>query len=157
MASPPRRRAAPSLPSDALFQVWRGLDEVPAAVATGHRVIVSPSSSLYLNCGFNPGCAYSSWQSVYQTDISSGVPSDQEHLVVGAEAVMFGEFADDTCVSVQVWPRAAAFSQNLWAGSAMSVDDVEPLLHATRCRLLLAGVPAAPIGPGAMCGQAGYV
>ena len=147
---------APKLPSDSIFQVWRSLDDVADAVATGHRVVVSPSSSLYLNCGFNPACAYTSWEDVYNTDITSGVPASKEHLVIGAEAVMFGEFADDTNLSVQMWPRAAALAQSLWSGQSVSVADLGPMLHNTRCRFVAAGIPATPTGPG-YCEDLGQV
>lgn len=114
----------------------------------------SPSDTLYLNCGFNPGCAYVSWQDVYAValspDSNTAADAASSGRVLGAEAVLFGEFADATDVQPQVWPRAAAVAERLWSdpASASPSADTTSRLHTHRCRMVTRGVDAAPIGPG---------
>jgi len=146
-----------TVPSTAIFQAWNGLSDVASIVQSGSQAIVSNSDKWYLNCGFNPGCAYQSWQNMYLNDpvYSIGTPLSpaEVKLVLGGEAVLFGEYADATDVDPQVWPRAAAIGERLWSDYASTQDTTTalPRLAYHRCRLVQRGVAAAPIGPG-FCG-----
>lgn len=99
----------------------------------------------------------------------------QAALVMGGEAVLFGEFADATdvdpqvrlpyiafpCASLnctdwtvaQVWPRAAVVGERLWSNyeETTSATSAQPRLIVHRCRLVQRGIAASPIGPG-FCG-----
>jgi hexosaminidase len=132
---------------NAVYQVWRSADDVQPITAAGFDVVVSPEDSgWYLNCGFNPGCPYASWQTVYTFTLPQSAGAGR---VLGGEAILFGEFADNGSVDDQLWPRAAAVSERLWVPPTVNDTSLaQPRLAAHRCRLVSYGVSAAPIGPG---------
>jgi len=140
------------------FQVWRALDDVGPITRAGFDVIASPEDSgWYLNCGFNTGCQYSSWESVYGVDIGAGWDPRSSGRVLGGEAVMFGEFANDAGLDPQMWPRAAAIAERLWVSASVnSTAEALPRLTAHACRLQALGVGSAPTGPG-YCDKARFV
>jgi hexosaminidase len=141
-----------------VYQVWRSTDDVGVLAKAGFDVVVSAQSTgWYLNCGFNPGCAYSSWEAVYQADILAGTDESDRHRIIGGEAVLFGEFANPASVDDQLWPRAAAVAERLWVSPAVN-DTVEalPRLTAHACRLQAIGIGSAPTGPG-YCDPSLYV
>lgn len=70
--------------------------------------------------GFNPGCAYITWQEMYDNEIFANVTvtPEQAKLVIGGEAAMWSTWTDRTnwdpqvsacaCVHVTMTPRACA-------------------------------------------------
>lgn len=143
---------------NSVYQVWRSLDDVAPITAAGFDVVASAEDSgWYLNCGFNTGCAYSSWEQVYQTNIEAAVAPGAKGKLLGGEAVLFGEFANAPAVDAQLWPRAAAIAERLWVPTAVNNTDVAlPRLTAHACRLQAMGVGSAPTGPG-WCDEAAFV
>jgi len=87
------------LPEGSVIQVWRGEgsdQELASVLASGTPALLSNSDRWYLNCGDNPTCSYASWQSVYENEpfpANSTVPVNDRHLLLGGEAVLFGEYA----------------------------------------------------------------
>ena len=140
-----------NVPSDTIIQVWKSISALAGVVKDGYRAILSNSNAWYLNCGFNPTCAYIPWQAVYQNEptANTSLTEKEEERILGGEAVLFGEYADHTNVDPQLWPRGAAVAERLW--SPKSVNDVntaEPRLQYHRCRLVSRGINATPMGPG---------
>jgi len=150
------------VPENTIFQVWQSVSDVVQVVQAGYRAIVSNSDKWYMNCGFNPGCTYQSWQNVYGNDpvhsAGSTLTPAQAALVLGGEAVLFGEYADATNVDPQVWPRTAAVMERLWSNyeATQSTTAALPRLTYHRCRLLARGINTSPVGPG-FCPDAGIV
>lgn len=138
--------------ADAVFQVWKSASDLAAVVQAGYRAVLSNSDAWYLNCGFNPGCAYASFETVYGNEpfANSSLTPAQEALVLGGEAAMWTEFADDTNVDPQVWPRLSAVAERLWSPRAVNnATAALPRLKDHRCRMVhRGGLAASPLGPG---------
>uniref|UniRef100_A0A5F8HK57 Beta-hexosaminidase n=1 Tax=Monodelphis domestica TaxID=13616 RepID=A0A5F8HK57_MONDO len=135
------------LSPDTVVHVWRETKPVPYAMEmknitkAGYRVLLS--SPWYLN-----RISYGQdWQKIYSVEPLDfeGSP-EQESLVIGGEACMWGEFVDMTNLTPRLWPRAGAVAERLW--SSKSVNDTK-LAYARlanfRCELLRRGVQAQPL------------
>lgn len=135
--------AAHELPTDVIMQSWAGgLPAIKQLTNEGYDVIVSTYSFLYLDCGFggfltndpsyvdndkNSGvnngdggswCApYKTWQRIYDFDITGGLNDDQKKHILGAEAALWSELADDTNTTPKIWPRLAALAESTWSGN----------------------------------------
>lgn len=88
---------------------------------------------------------------IYSYDPLAGVPSAQQHLVIGGEAHMWSQQVDPMNVDQMVWPRAAAAAEVLWSGAKdehgrnRSYFDAAPRLSEMRERLVARGVRATVI------------
>lgn len=138
-----------AVPKDVIMQSWTGgQDSISKLLNKGHRVIVSASDFLYLDCGFggwmpndhdvadqrdpSPGtpsynyggsggswCApYKTWQRIYALDFAANITHEQRQSVLGAEAALWSEQSDSTNVDQMVWPRAAALGELVWSGNS---------------------------------------
>lgn len=136
------------VPKDVIIQAWNnGITNINNATALGHRVIVSSSDFMYLDCGYggwvgndqrynvqaNPDAAnanfnyggnggswcapYKTWQRIYDYDFTQGLNDTQKELVVGAIAPLWSEQVDDVVLSPKMWPRAAALAELVWSGN----------------------------------------
>jgi len=86
--------------------------------------------------------------------ITYGMTPEQEALVIGGEACMFGEQVDDKVVDERIWPRAAAVAERLWSPkSYMTAADAEPRLRLLYCHLSTRGISSSPLNPGPPCVQ----
>jgi hexosaminidase len=94
---------------------------------------------------------YKNWRLVYSYDPYSGIPKDQQHLVIGGEAHIWAEQTDPVNLDRMVWPRAAAAAEVLWSGAKdaqgknRSQVEAAPRLSDFRERLVKMGVAAEPI------------
>ncbi|EOA83555.1 glycoside hydrolase family 20 protein [Exserohilum turcica Et28A] len=153
-----------NLASDVVVQAWRSSKSVADIVATGHKVIAGNYDFWYLSCGtgqyinyapsvsarywpFTDYCApFKNWRVIYSYDPLAGVPSAQQHLVIGGEAHMWSQQVDPMNVDQMVWPRAAAAAEVLWSGAKdehgrnRSYFDAAPRLSEMRERLVARGV-----------------
>eukprot|EP01029_Cantina_marsupialis_P012517 TRINITY_DN2763_c0_g1_i3.p1 TRINITY_DN2763_c0_g1~~TRINITY_DN2763_c0_g1_i3.p1 ORF type:complete len:191 (-),score=48.97 TRINITY_DN2763_c0_g1_i3:295-867(-) len=143
------RIGASSIPKNAIFQFWTG-EKILSIIQKGYKAIISPSSEWYLNCGFNPSCKFHSWEAIYQYEpVPTGATPSEAALVIGGEAAMWAEYADDTSIEGQIWPRAAAAAERLWSESSVQdVTDARTRLDEFRCRLHRQGYRTTPIHPG---------
>lgn len=136
-----------------IFEVWRGNSRVDLAAMlnAGYNAVLSNEDRWYLNCGFNPICAYISWQNVYTNEPFANMtvgPTAAKNLL-GGEATMWAEYADATNLEAQLWPRGAAVAERLWSPELINdTTAAAPRLAAHRCRLVQRGFSASPIGPG---------
>jgi len=137
-----------------IIQVWKSIMEIKPIVEAGFRTLLS--AGWYLNQQIpNPNQTHSqyfdTWIDFYKNDPTAnlGLTPPQEALVLGGEAAMWGEQADDGSMDTEIWPRAAAVGERLW--SPRYVADVTSarvrfVEHA--CRLRQRGVHSAPLAPG---------
>ncbi|KAK9836128.1 hypothetical protein WJX81_003786 [Elliptochloris bilobata] len=112
----------------------------------GYRTLLS--SPWYLNLG---GFATPDWEAYYGVEPTAfGGSSEQQQLIIGGEACMWGEFVDATNLIQQTWPRANAVAERLWSGKDIrDVDAARPRYAEHRCRMLARGLGARPdTGPG---------
>lgn len=139
---------------DTLIQVWKykWIDEMIKILNSGHKVVFSSSWYLdYLN--FN-------WNSFYGDDPRLMVYQKKKNArlenIVGGEACMWGEMADDTNVISRTWPRTSAVAERLWSGLDYKHPPKDPVTTHVRqrieehtCRMLRRGIAAEPPnGPG---------
>ena len=121
-------------------------------------MVASPSAHWYLDN------LASSWDAFYYYRPTANLSVAQARLVVGGEAVMFGEHVDASNLDGITQPRAAAVAERLWSDRAALPSDptgqVSPTgvpltdkditqqrLALHRCRLVQRGVRAAPVAP----------
>lgn len=88
---------------------------------------------------------------MYSYDPHSGVPTSDQHLVIGGEAHIWAEQTDPVNLDRMVWPRAAAAAEVLWSGAKdaqgqnRSQIEAAPRLSELRERLVARGVMAEPV------------
>jgi len=140
--------ATGDIPKDIVLQAWNnGITNIQNITAAGHRVIVSSSDFMYLDCGYggwvgndqrydvlvNPDAAtpnfnwggnggswcgpYKTWQRIYDYDFTHGLSDAQKKLVQGSIAPLWSEQVDDAVISGKLWPRAAALAELVWSGN----------------------------------------
>jgi hexosaminidase len=158
-----------TLGDDVIVQSWQSDEAVAQIVAKGHKALVGNYHFWYLDCGkgqwldfppsnaagfwpFNDYCApFHNWRLIYSYDPLSGVPEENQHLVLGGEAHMWAEQTDPVNLDRMVWPRAAAAAEVLWSGAKdengqnRSQITASPRLSEMRERLVASGVAAEPI------------
>eukprot|EP00051_Salpingoeca_urceolata_P012086 m.150177 g.150177 ORF g.150177 m.150177 type:complete len:553 (-) comp17370_c0_seq4:2308-3966(-) len=160
------------IPKNVVIDVWKrannhtvppspGLnEEVQRVVKAGFRAIVSngPQGQWYLNYGFGNGlctalygCYYSLWTDVYANEPLAGtsLTPEEEKLVIGGEACLWGEEIDESNLMSKAFPRAAAFAERMW--SARHVTDVTAAasrLARFYCKLRARGIQSSPLSPG---------
>ncbi|KAF2640270.1 hypothetical protein P280DRAFT_401200 [Massarina eburnea CBS 473.64] len=158
-----------TLGNDVIVQSWQSDEAVAQITAKGHKVLFGNYNYWYLDCGkgqwlnFDPSvsanfwpyedyCApFHNWRLVYSYDPLAGIPTENQHLVIGGEAHMWAEQTDSTNVDRMLWPRAAAAAEILWSGAKdaqgqnRSQIDAAPRLSEMRERLVARGVGAEPI------------
>lgn len=149
-----------------IIQIWTtGQDKVIAElVRKGFKVIFSNYDALYLDCGFgawigegNNWCSpYIGWQKVYGNDpmkllTSLGVNLETEKgvksLVLGEEATLWTEEADDQSVEQRLFPRVAAMAERLWTNPSGSWQDAEIRFLLHRDRMVNRGLAADTVQP----------
>ena len=135
---------------DTIIHVWKGgnnwMGEMKSVTKAGFHTLLS--SCWYLDyISTSPD-----YIGYFRCDpINFSGTSDQQSLVLGGEAAIWGEWVDATNSISRTWPRASPTAERLWAGPStvgISNSELYDRLHKHRCRLLNRNVPAQPLGPG---------
>lgn len=151
-----------ALPNSVAFVVWKaggvagGIsipEEVEHLVKAGHPVIVSNGNdrNWYLNDGWGNGKKVSLWPDVYSLDPLNGteLSLEEQKLVIGGEASLWGEEIDESNLQMKAWPRGAAFAERMWsAAEVRDENEAAPRLARQFCRMRARGTKASPISPG---------
>ncbi|KAK3814978.1 MAG: putative beta-N-acetylhexosaminidase naga [Benniella sp.] len=124
--------------------IQKAFDENPSAY--------SPTTVNYGGAGASWCAPYKSWQRIYNYDFTAGLTEAEAKHVIGGEAAMWSEQADETVIDSKVWPRAAALAENLWSGNRGADGYKRTTLLSARIqdfreRLVSRGVLAAPLVP----------
>lgn len=114
-------------------------------VTKTHRAVLS--APFYLNLAAPDEAA---WEKYWQVEPASfSGTAEQKERMVGGEASVWGELVDATNALQKTWPLAAAVAERLWSDqSVQDLDTARERLQELRCRLMIRGIPAAPLGPG---------
>ncbi|OLY83136.1 Beta-hexosaminidase 2 [Smittium mucronatum] len=155
-----------SLPTNTIVQAWIDEASVPEIVNRGYRVVASPYTSSYLDCGHgawlsnwvngNSWCdPFKSWMKVYSYNplVNITTPAARS-LVLGGEVALWAEQSDEIVVDKLLWPRAAAAGELYWSGpyvpnttTKRDINDAAIRISEHRFRLLARGIQAEPTQP----------
>ena len=125
----------PGLPAATVIQSWRGPASLAEAASRGFGAILS--SGYYLD--YLKPAAYH-----YAVDPLSGaaerLTTEQQALILGGEACMWGELIGPENVDSRIWPRMAAIAERFWSPKeAVDVDSMYARMEAVSRLLDLAG------------------
>ncbi|XP_075397285.1 beta-hexosaminidase subunit beta [Tenrec ecaudatus] len=90
------------------------------------------------------------WTKYYEAEPFDfhGTPQQQE-LIIGGEACLWGEYVDSTNLTPRLWPRASAVGERLWSNrNVRNVRDAYERLAIHRCRMVRRGIAAEPLFTG---------
>eukprot|EP01133_Synstelium_polycarpum_P018605 gene18605-22264_t len=134
-----------------IIQVWDSAELTNKIVSAGYQAITS--YNYYLNLQVPVGIEYyefvDTWQGMYQniSDPHFNITNNQ-HLVLGGEGLIWGNKVDISNVDGFLWPRAIGLAERFW--SDRNVDDISNAL--TRfgehiCRISARGTASGPLFP----------
>lgn len=141
-----------------IIQIWtKGDDQkVGDLLKLGFKVIVSNYDALYLDCGFagwvtdgNNWCApYIGWQKVYNNRMEKVAGEEQYYKqILGAEAALWSEQADELTLDSRLWPRASALAERLWTNPQTEWRAAETRMLTHREELVRNGIGAEALEP----------
>jgi hexosaminidase len=135
----------PGLPAGTVIQSWRGAASLAEAVSQGFGAILS--WGYYLD-HLKPASFH------YAVDPLAGAAAqltgEQQALILGGEACMWGELIGPETVDSRIWPRMAAIAERLWSPrEVVAVDSMYARMEAVSRILEFAGVRHRA-GPGPM-------
>ncbi|PVU94772.1 hypothetical protein BB561_002273 [Smittium simulii] len=155
-----------TLPKNSIVQAWIEEESVPKIVDMGYRVVASPYTSSYLDCGHgawlgnmpkgNSWCdPFKTWMRIYTYDPYVNITdSAKQDLVIGGEVALWSEQADDIVVDKLLWPRAAAAGELYWSGpyqpgtsTPRDLNEASIRIAEHRFRLVARGINAEPTQP----------
>ncbi|KAF9909231.1 hypothetical protein BX616_011252 [Lobosporangium transversale] len=128
---------------------------LPKAIADAFAANPSAYSPTTVNYGGHGAswCApYKSWQRIYDYDFTKGLTEEEAKHVIGAEAPLWSEQADQYVVDSKIWPRAAALAELTWSGNRNKAGykrttELSTRIYEFRERLIARGIGAAPLAP----------
>jgi hypothetical protein len=117
-----------------------------AKVTATHRAVLS--APWYLN--LSPAGDEHAWERYWNVQpLNFKASIEQKERVLGGQASVWGELVDETNALQKTWPLAAAVAERLWSeDSVRDIDAARERMEDFRCKLVMNGIPAAPIGPG---------
>ena len=124
-------------PPGAIVQVWRDREYAVRAVRSGHQVIVSPLSHVYLN---DPLTAIDLRKAYAYDPMPGALAAEQQRLVLGGEFPMWTEHAPQSAVEAKVFPRGIAIAERLWSGTGHAFSDLRERLGGHYRRLDALGI-----------------
>jgi hexosaminidase len=99
-------------PEGAIVQAWHSREKAKEAAIKGHAAIVSPVKPWYFDY---PEWMWSLKKAYVFEPMPEGLTREQEKLIMGGEACMWGERAPQEKIDYKVFPRVLALSEILWS------------------------------------------
>ncbi|MGH7582388.1 MAG: beta-N-acetylhexosaminidase [Gemmatimonadales bacterium] len=120
----------PDLPTAAVIQSWRSSDALAASAKAGFHGILS--APYYIDHQKTTAEFYAADPLPANSDLTP----EQQQLVLGGEACMWGEYITPQTVDSRIWPRLAAIAERFWSPASVNdVDDMYRRLAVTSRRL----------------------
>eukprot|EP01022_Parablepharisma_sp_SALTPOND_P020528 TRINITY_DN375_c0_g1_i4.p1 TRINITY_DN375_c0_g1~~TRINITY_DN375_c0_g1_i4.p1 ORF type:complete len:544 (-),score=33.68 TRINITY_DN375_c0_g1_i4:51-1682(-) len=138
-----------------ILQYWGNSKSLPnlTTLYPHNSFILSPNDYCYLNCGlgnkYGSGASwcgeYKTWLKMYLFEPTNyTIPKEK---ILGAEACAWGEANTDYNIDLKLWPRMAAFAENLWSNKEEEVDlaGLVKRLNDFSRKLNEIGIPTNPV------------
>ncbi len=121
---------SPDIPKSTVIMSWQGINPGIRAVRSGHRVIMTPGSHLYFDYAEGKGPhepeaigGFLPIEQVYSFDVNCGLPPEQSHMIIGAQANCWSEyFHDFPRLEYAILPRICALSEVTWHAPKFSKE-----------------------------------
>ena len=140
------------LKNGTIVHVWKYINDPLGYTAEMTRVTQAGYFALLSSCWYMNYINYGQdWVKFYNCDPQDFVGSKEQYdLVLGGEACIWTEFADETNIISRSWPRASATAERLWSPrDVRNIGDFARRVEQLRCRMKGRGIMAEPIvGPG---------
>ncbi len=125
----------PNLPTSAVIQSWRGTAVLATSAKAGFRGILS--APYYIDHMKAAADFYLPDPIPANTDLTP----EQQALVLGGEACMWGEYVVSETLASRIWPRLAAIAERFWSPqNVVDVADMYRRLDVTSRRLSEVGL-----------------
>lgn len=139
-----------------IIQIWTtgGDIKIQDLLQRGYNLIISNYDALYFDCGYgswvgegtNWCSPYIGWEKVYKNDLGI-IAGPYKSQILGGEAALWSEQADEQVLDGRFWPRASALAERLWSDPTNSWRDAEPRMLIHRDRLVENGIAAEGLQP----------
>jgi len=142
------------LPKDTVVTAWTTIDKLPKIIKAGYPSILS--AGWYLDQQ-SPNSVHhyswvDTWISFYNIEPNSigNFTQDEQKLLLGGEACMWGEAVDDINFDSRVFPRVLAVAERLWSPQNVNVVDgvTRARINHHRCNMVRRGVYGGPVSSG---------
>nr|CAH8845408.1 unnamed protein product [Trichobilharzia regenti] len=121
---------------------------VKSITSDGYRVILSSCWQIN-NANFS-----GDWYDYYECDPGAFEGTeDEQQLVVGGEAILFGEYVDESNLFTRSWPDGAVVAERLWSQGEFDVYELKPRLTELRCHMRDFGMNPQPVNEPTNCLQ----
>lgn len=121
--------------------------ELASVTKKGYRTLLSsPFYFNYISYGVD-------WLAAYEVEpLNFTGTAQQQSLVVGGEACMWGEYVDSSNLLTRTWPRAAAFAERFWSSKqTRNTEYATRRLEEQRCRMIKRGLVVEPVSGSGYC------
>jgi hexosaminidase len=117
---------------------------------TDRNIILTPGEVLYLDCGSGnkygdeTWCGnYHTWKDIYKISL---IDNHNSFRVLGYQATLFGELADENSISGKIFPRALSLAERLWTKSdSIDIKSAFMRLMVHNRRLMDRGIKSISI------------
>ncbi|ELU11062.1 hypothetical protein CAPTEDRAFT_228468 [Capitella teleta] len=138
---------------DTIIQIWSGdAIDIDRVTSSGLRAIFS-------TCWYLDYTSYGQdWDKYYRCEQINQHLQDygvrNQSLLMGGEACLWTEYADNEVLMARLWPRASAAAERLWSDKSVTDPDAAaPRIEEQRCRMIRRGLKVGVLsGPG-FCSQ----
>ncbi|MCS6712125.1 family 20 glycosylhydrolase [Brachybacterium sp. EF45031] len=142
------------LPDDTVVMNWRSVKGLPEATSRGFQTIVANNEHLsFDHYQGDPETeplaigGHTTVKDVYEADLlGSGLPADQEALILGIQGQLWTEYMPDADqLQYMAFPRVCALAERAWGSPRQDWEQFEERLRAHLPRLDAFGIRYRPL------------